>query len=231
MSTTIEWYEVGLRLALAAVAGGLVGLDRSGEGRAAGLRTNLLVCLAAAASMILANLMLSTAGKRGDSFVNIDVMRLPLGVLSGMGFIGAGAIVRRSSIVIGVTTAATLWYVTVMGLCIGAGFLGLGVVLLTLGLVVLRGLKWVENRWMSEQRARLRLVATREGPSEGQLIDRLRRAGYETSQWKVGHSKPAGRRLMSCHLRYRAAESDRRPPAIVGELLEVPGVVRVDWSS
>jgi putative Mg2+ transporter-C (MgtC) family protein len=87
--------------------------------------------------MIQVNLLLPSAGKPSDSFVMLDLMRLPLGVLSGMGFIGARAIVRRNDLVQGVTTAATLWYVTMMGLCFGGGQLGLGLAALGLALVFL----------------------------------------------------------------------------------------------
>ena len=82
-------------------------------------------------------------------------MRLPLGILSGMGFIGAGAILHRGNMVTGVTTAATLWFVTVMGLCFGGGQIGLGLIALALGLVVLWGLKWVEQHTETNRRARL----------------------------------------------------------------------------
>ena len=93
-----------------------VGADRDERGKAAGIRTNVLVCLAASLSMILANAMLGTAGKNASSFSVLDLMRLPLGILSGMGFIGAGVILRKGEMVIGVTTAATLWTVTMLGL-------------------------------------------------------------------------------------------------------------------
>ena len=66
-----------------------------------------------------------------------DPLRIPLGVLSGMGFIGAGAIIRRENLIIGVTTAATVWFVTIMGLCFGSGQLGLGGVAAAVGLGVL----------------------------------------------------------------------------------------------
>jgi len=92
--------------------GGLVGFNREEHGRAAGLCTMILVCVAAAVSMIQVGLLLETRGRNPDSFVMLDLMRLPLGILSGMGFIGAGAILRRGSAVVGVTTAATLWFVT-----------------------------------------------------------------------------------------------------------------------
>src|SRR5215470_7526905 len=91
-----------------------------------GLRTTLLVCLAASVAMIEANLLLPLTGKPSDSFVQLDVMRLPLGILSGMGFLRAGAIIRRPDLVMGVTTAATLWMVTVVGLCFGGGQFVLG---------------------------------------------------------------------------------------------------------
>ena len=80
----------------------------------------VLVCCAACLSMIQVNLLLPTAGKPPGSFNTLDLMRLPLGILSGMGFIGAGAITRKGDVVRGVTTAATLWIVTVLGLCFGS---------------------------------------------------------------------------------------------------------------
>jgi putative Mg2+ transporter-C (MgtC) family protein len=100
------------------------------------LRTTLLVCLAASVSMIQVNLLLPIAGKSPDSFAVLDLMRLPLGILSGMGFIGAGAIVRTGNLVRGLTTAATLWFVTVLGLCFGGGQLVLGLAVLALGVLV-----------------------------------------------------------------------------------------------
>src|SRR5580704_18319135 len=143
MPITIEWPEIALRLALTVVAGTLIGLNRSEHGRSAGLRTTLLVCLAASVSMIQVNLLLPIAGKSPDSFVVLDLMRLPLGILSGMGFIGAGAILQRDNFVTGVTTAAAIWFVTVLGLCFGGGQI-VGLVGLMIGIAVLGGLKLVE---------------------------------------------------------------------------------------
>src|SRR5271170_6715244 len=132
MPVVITWQDIALRLGLAVVAGTLVGLNRGEHGRPAGLRTTLLVCLAACIAMIQANILTGTAGRRPDSFVMMDTMRLPLGILSGIGFIGAGAILRKGNMVLGVTTAATLWFVTVMGLCFGGGQLALGLIALAL---------------------------------------------------------------------------------------------------
>src|SRR6202789_1117700 len=134
MPLTLTWHDIALRLALSLAAGALIGLDRGEHGRPAGLRTTLLVCLAAAVAMIQTNLLLATRGRASDSFIMMDLMRLPLGILTGMGFIGGGAILRRDGLVVGVTTAATLWFVTVIGLCFGGGQIGLGLSALGLSL-------------------------------------------------------------------------------------------------
>src|ERR1700723_211098 len=153
MPLTLTWHEIALRLALSVVAGALIGLDRGEHGRPAGLRTTLLVCLAAAVAMIQAKLLLATTGKTSDSLLSLDLMRLPLGILTGMGFIGAGAGLRRDGLVFGVTTAATLWFVTVIGLCLGGGQIALGLVGFVLGLIGGAGLRCVQVRMTQDQHA------------------------------------------------------------------------------
>jgi len=80
----IEWWDIALRLVLSALASAAIGVNRGEEDRPVGLRTTMLVTLAAAISMIQVNLLLPVAGKAQDSFVMMDLMRLPLGILSGM---------------------------------------------------------------------------------------------------------------------------------------------------
>jgi putative Mg2+ transporter-C (MgtC) family protein len=229
MSTTFPWPEVALRLALAVIAGGLVGLDRGEHGRAAGLRTTILVCVAAAASMIEANLLLSTAGKTPDSFVVLDLMRLPLGILSGMGFIGAGAILRRGPLVTGVTTAATLWFVTVMGICLGGGQISLGLALLLIGILTLAVLRWAEQRMSQDHRATLTLSTAAGGPSEEQIREHLRADHFYIVSLAVTHLPAAGVQRMRCELAWRAQADDSRTPGIVRRLAATPGVARVEW--
>src|SRR6516164_5251567 len=124
MPLHIEWGDVALRLVLTIIAGALIGYNRTEHGKAAGLRTTLFVCLAASVAMIQMNLLLPMAGKPSDSFITNDLMRLPLGILTGVGFIGGGVILRRGDMVTGVTTAATLWMMTMIGLCLGGGQIG-----------------------------------------------------------------------------------------------------------
>jgi putative Mg2+ transporter-C (MgtC) family protein len=148
-----DWGEIALRLFLTVVAGGIIGLDRGTRGHAAGLRTSILVCLAASVAMIQANLLLPVSGKTAASFGVMDLMRLPLGILTGVGFIGAGTILRRGDLVTGVTTAATLWVLTVIGLCFGGGQLVLGIVATVLSVITITGLQWLDVRIPRRQRA------------------------------------------------------------------------------
>ena len=121
MPVIISWEQIALRILFALAGGFLIGYDRDEHGKTSGIRTNMLVCLAAALAMLQANILMNSTGKASDSFVVLDLMRLPLGILSGIGFIGAGAILRKDGLVHGLTTAATLWFVTVLGLLCGGG--------------------------------------------------------------------------------------------------------------
>jgi putative Mg2+ transporter-C (MgtC) family protein len=162
------WPDIALRLALTVIASGLIGHDRGARGHAAGVRTLILVGLAAAMAMALGNELLSVAGKPPTSFVQLDMMRLALGILTGVGFIGGGTILKRGDIVSGVTTAATLWLVTVLGLCFGAGQLGLGAAGTALALLTLFPLQRLERGMKRDQRARL-LVRTDPATSPAEL--------------------------------------------------------------
>ena len=164
-----EWSDLAVRLLCAGVAGLVIGFDRGEHGRPAGLRTTMLVCLAACVAMIQANLLLAQAGKPSDSFVVLDLMRLPLGILSGMGFIGAGAIMRRDNLVLGVTTAATLWFVTVIGLCFGGGQIALGFAGLAIGVFVLTGLRFLEPLIRKDHEATLVVCVMADGPTEQEI--------------------------------------------------------------
>lgn len=159
MPLSPTWPDIALRLALTMVAGAVIGFNREARGHAAGFRTTILVCLAAAVAMVQANILLPISGKTAASFAQMDVMRLPLGVLTGVGFIGGGAILRKGDLVTGVTTAATLWLVTIIGLCFGGGQLALGACATVLGVFTLWVLKRVDLAIPHEQWARVVIQA------------------------------------------------------------------------
>lgn len=229
LSTRLDWTDIALRLALTVVAGVIIGYNRSEHGKAAGMRTTLLVCLAASVAMIQVNMLLPTAGRSTDSFVMNDLMRLPLGILTGVGFIGGGVILRRDNIVVGVTTAATLWLVTVIGLCLGGGQIVLGLVTTGLGLFALWALSWVEGWMRREYHAQFSIELDAGGPGEAEIRRRLGAAGLAINGSRcVQQSAGAHRELVFDVSQMRRSTSTETPP-VLGELAAEPGVVKVQW--
>jgi putative Mg2+ transporter-C (MgtC) family protein len=133
-------HDLLLRPLLALVAGGMVGLERSFHGRAAGLRTYALVSFASALLVGIAQFLDSTPGG------NTNVARVIQGIVTGIGFLGAGVIVKEGFSVRGLTTAASVWVVSAIGVAFGAGFLLEGAVAVVLTLVALSLLRIVEDR-------------------------------------------------------------------------------------
>lgn len=121
-----------LGIVLAIVLGAVIGLEREFSGKAAGLRTNVLICLGAAVFTIISKYL---AAEAGDS-----VTRIAAQIVTGVGFLGAGAIIQDRGGVHGLTTAATIWLVASIGMACGAGFHRLAVVSTAAGIIVLLGL-------------------------------------------------------------------------------------------
>ena len=130
-----------VRLVFALVLGGILGWDREQHGKAAGLRTHMLVALGAAVAVIAGDLSTMT----GDA-----LSRIIQGVLTGVGFIGGGVILKISEQqqIRGITTAAGIWLTAAIGVAAGAGHLGLAVVSTGFALLVLAVLGRVEPRWI-----------------------------------------------------------------------------------
>ena len=225
-----SWSDLALRLVLAAVAGGIIGFNREAHNEAAGLRTTILICVAAALSMVLANLLLSTEGKTSTSFVQIDVMRLPLGILSGMGFIGGGAILRRGDVVRGVTTAATLWFMTVVGLCFGAGHPVLGAATTAVAAVLMWLLERVDDRLRRKIGATLTIDAEPGRLAESELYERLLALKFDLASWATTYEDEGRRYRARIELRWTGRLDERAsPPSVVGEVLGA-GASRVEWT-
>jgi putative Mg2+ transporter-C (MgtC) family protein len=122
------------RLGLSFLIGGIIGLDRELEQKPAGLRTMLLVCLGSTIFVLLS-----------AALPGLEQGRIIAGVITGIGFLGAGAIIRTGGDVHGLTTAATIWLVSGLGLAIGCGAYVLAIIACLLSLVILRGLGYVER--------------------------------------------------------------------------------------
>lgn len=110
-----------LRLLAAMLLGGLVGMERQSRGREAGLRTNILVCLGSAAVIVAFQKLSSEFSMDPDSVIRMDPARAAAGVITGIGFLGAGTIVKSNDFVRGLTTAASIWAVAAIGVTVGLG--------------------------------------------------------------------------------------------------------------
>ncbi len=133
-------YSVTIRLLAAAVLGGIIGMDRERSTRSAGFRTHSLVCLGAALVMVMSHHINEFYG------VEADVSRMGAQVISGIGFLGAGAIISSgNSKIRGLTTAAALWTCACVGLAIGIGFYFGAIITCAITLLFLRTLRFVDR--------------------------------------------------------------------------------------
>ncbi len=130
-----------LRIVISTILGGLVGIEREIHGRAAGLRTHILVCMGSTLFMITSVMVSAKYGAAGAS----DPSRIAAGVVTGIGFLGAGAIIRYGSSIKGLTTAASIWAVSAIGLAVGAGIYEAAVITTIVVLAVLILSRWEER--------------------------------------------------------------------------------------
>ncbi|MGG1949278.1 MgtC/SapB family protein [Trinickia sp. NRRL B-1857] len=147
--------ELILRLILAAVLGSVIGFERERQSWAAGLRTHMLVCVSAALVMIVS--AFGFADVLGRPNVVLDPSRIAAQVVSGIGFLGAGAILLRGEVIRGLTTAASVWSVAAIGLAVGAGLNTAAIAATIIILAILAGMKAIERRYIAV-RLRRRVV-------------------------------------------------------------------------
>jgi putative Mg2+ transporter-C (MgtC) family protein len=150
MSGPGDQIEMCLRLIAALAAGGIIGLERSYRGRAAGFRTHALVCIASSLLMLVTVFESHWITPIASARVVIDPTRMAQGIMTGIGFLGAGVIVKEGLTVRGLTTAASIWITAAIGILTGIGFYfaaGVGTVL-TLG--TLSVFRWIEGKMPSE---------------------------------------------------------------------------------
>lgn len=155
MDTFISPHEMLLRLVLALVAGGVVGIERELNRKPAGLRTHMMVALGSATFVLLAMSLYTTVVNESDPSTRVDPIRLLEGIMGGIGFLGAGAIIRDRASVEGLTTAGSIWLTGALGAAAGLGYYVLGGLAVVMALVVLSLLGLVERRLFAGSRDRL----------------------------------------------------------------------------
>jgi putative Mg2+ transporter-C (MgtC) family protein len=224
---TLNWDESLLRLALAAALGGLIGIERELREREAGLRTHLLVALGAALFTIVGAYGFHAFLASGQSVVRADPTRIAAQIVTGIGFLGAGAIIRQGLSVRGLTTAATLWVVAAVGLAAGAGYYSAAVITTALVLIALYPLRIAAYRILHRFRPEDRrlLVELPAGEPPGSVIDEIERSGARIDSIEV--SQEGERRRLELDV---ALPREIAAPRLVARIADVEHVSDVRWT-
>lgn len=204
-----------LRLVEAAALGGVVGLERELAGKQAGLRTMMLICVGSA---LLTHVSITLASSSGG-----DPARIAAQIVTGIGFLGAGAIMRSGHFVHGLTSAATIWVVAGLGMAVGAGLQHdavLATILILLSLILLGRL---EGRWLSQKVVTVRVSFEGRAPDPGTLL--LEAVGRRQILWMERGGRDGGAGETTFSWKGAAPEAERLAAAIE----RTPGLKLESW--
>ncbi|MCE9618629.1 MAG: MgtC/SapB family protein [Planctomycetes bacterium] len=224
--------DILLRIGLTLAAGFILGIERERHGRAAGLRTTLLVSLSACAVMIISDsFYLNDVARTGvTQAAHPDPARLAAGALSGMGFLGAGVIIRQTShIVRGVTTAATLWSATVIGLAFGSGAIGIGLLTSGASFIILYLLPVVESRIQDDWYADFSVNLNEGGASIDRILSELKTFSIKIKSIDIQTSQEQPRQRITFHLKFKKMDLVRFPVEVTQRIGQLEGVRDTHW--
>lgn len=225
----IGWEEIIFRVVIGALLGALVGLEREMRGQVAGFRTHTLVAMGATLFTLVSlygfEPFFDDAGDRPYTF---DPSRVAAQIVVGIGFLGAGAIMRHGSSVKGLTTAASLWVVAAMGMAVGAGFWAGALAVSFMLLVVLRGFRPAEKqlmRWFYPEDAKLTISIDPHTLDSAQLIHDLEEEDIRVRQITSVRSAQEVMKLTIAIGTTRRASANE----IVERIRQFHGVTAVEW--
>ena len=222
----LPWWVLLSRLALAAALGAVVGFEREVRERQAGLRTHMLVSLGSALFTIVSAYAWTDFSFGHGSGVGYDPTRIAAQIVTGVGFLGAGAILHQGTLVRGLTTAASLWIVAAVGMAVGAGYWAAAII--TTGLVVFA--LWPLRLAIYPLLLRLRpdelllYVELREGEAVGDVLGTLEKVGAKVHSVQF-EQVDGQRRLLTLEVDLPTGTRD----AAVAKLSEVEHVTGARW--
>ncbi len=223
--------DMAVRLGAALTASTLLGWERESRARPAGLRTIIITCVAAATAMILSEFLFIRSDLSAPAGAwRPDPARLGAGVLTGIGFLGAGTIMRQEHIVRGVTTAATLWFVTVIGLTLGAGHFLLGATSTLLALAVLRILPHFEKNLRQDWIAQLTLVGLLSALDQDKIRQHAASLGVTIKTTRVTCDLEHQRKTLVLEMSLPHNRYHDLCRALLDEYNSQPGVFSVGWN-
>ena len=221
--------DVLLRISLALIAGLVVGFERESHGRAAGLRTTMLVCVSSALAMILSEQLFSQTAENGSAW-RPDPARLAAGILTGMGFLGAGTIMRQGNLVRGITTAAVLWYVTVLGLVFGSGHFLLGLVGMGIVLIALFVLPALEGLINSDWYGTVTVTAGLDAPEDMEVRQKIEAPGVRVKKMDVEYDLEHKQKVICCQIKFQKFGESDVSQEVLRRMRSLPGVLKVKWA-
>ncbi len=214
------------RLALAAVLGGVIGFEREVHGRPAGIRTYLILSLGTALLMVLSeHLLIDYQGRFPGLGVQGDPGRIAGQAITGVGFLGAGVIIRYKDTIRGLTTAACVWLVCSVGLAVGAGFYVVGVAVTLFTLVALVGLKAGEVRMRKDWFEDLEVVSADLPGQINRMEDLIARHGLHIITYALRRDTERQELKATFLVKARAVRPGRE---VLEDLLEMEGVKAVN---
>jgi putative Mg2+ transporter-C (MgtC) family protein len=160
--------EMVLRLVLGALLGGIIGFERYTHGRPAGFRTHIIVCVASVLIMMV-SVDSHYLTKQNPDYIRIDPSRIAAGAITGIGFLGAGVIIKTGFIVQGLTTAACLWIVSAIGLAVGVGLYLPGIIATFITMIALWFLRGIEHKM--EKRVFKQVGITTDNDDKEQIVE------------------------------------------------------------
>jgi putative Mg2+ transporter-C (MgtC) family protein len=219
--------EVLLRVVLAGVLGGAIGAEREAREREAGLRTHMLVSIGAALFTIVSAYAWGDFSFSTPEGIVFDPTRITAQIVTGIGFLGAGAIIRQGLSVRGLTTAASLWVVAAIGIASGAGYYSAAVITTVVVLFSLWPLRIIAHRFFERIRpGELRLeVELRPEESPSVLLGALEGKGVDVRGFEVEDARDRRRVVLDVRI------ADGRPEAITAELMRLEQVLGVRWAT
>ena len=219
-------YEILFRLFLAAILGAVVGLEREVHGRPAGIRTYLLLCMGSALIMVVSELLFFKYEAKGlTDILRADPGRIAAQAITGIGFLGAGVILRYKDTIRGLTTAAAIWVACAVGLAIGAGFYLFGGAVTGLTLVSLVGLKALERRLKKDWYKEMTVVARDEAGQLNRIQEIIARNEFEIVNFGLKKDLERQEVRASFLLRVRTVHPSRQ---VLQEVFAMEGVKSVD---
>ena len=206
------------KLVLSLILGGILGLERQRQGRAAGLRTHILVCFASTA-------LITCFSYLPDQYedVRLQPLRLAAGIMTGMGFIGAGTIMRSHNYVRGLTTSACLWLTAAIGIIIGFGHYGLAIKTCLLSFSVLLLLRKIDNVIKKEQFYILTIVTNFEDDGLKHVTQLCRHKGGKIIDLNIKKDKNKSKTIYRIQLRLPHAINNKK---FINKITSYPSITK-----